>query len=407
MSRRNKTIVAIDIGTSKITAVAGDANSDGVTIIGFSTQPSYGVKKGVIINMDSTVDSIKKAVEEVETMAGIDIHSAVVGMSGTHIKGMTSNGVVPLNTKEVKKADITNVLEAAKAVVIPTEREVIQIVPQEFIVDDQDGIKDPRGMSGVRLEARVYIITGAVAAAQNTIRCMNRSGLKVQDIILQHLASAEAVLTDDEKELGCALVDIGGGTTDIAIFSQGSIRACTVLPIGGNHITSDIAIGIRTPLAEAEEIKRDFGYACLEKAGGDETIEIACIGNGARRAVSKNTLAQIIHARIEETLGLVQTELAASGYRESLSAGVVLTGGTALLSGISDLANEKLGMPVRIGYPSSIAGINDIRSPLYAAAAGMILFAARGAAHELGVNGKGKTLLDFGGKMKQWFVEAF
>ncbi|MEI6126863.1 MAG: cell division protein FtsA [Pseudomonadota bacterium] len=407
MSRRHKTIVGIDIGTTKINAVAGEVDRDGITITGFSTQPSYGVKKGAIINMDSTVDSIKKAVEEVEAMAGIDIHSAVVGMSGTHIKGMTSNGVVPLNTKEVKKTDIINVLEAAKAVVIPTEREVIQIVPQEFIVDDQDGIREPLGMSGVRLESRVYIITGAVAAAQNTIRCMNRSGLKVQDIILQHLASAEAVLADDEKELGCALVDIGGGTTDIAVFTQGSIRACIVLPIGGNHITSDIAIGLRTPLAEAEEIKRDFGNACPEKASCDETIEIACIGDRERRAVSKNTLAQIIHARVEETLFLIQNELAASGYRESLSAGIVMTGGTALLNGISDLAKDKLGMPVRIGYPSSIAGINDVRSPMYATAVGMVLFAARGAVHELRSNGTGKTLLDFGGKMKQWFVEAF
>lgn len=407
MSRRSKTIVGIDIGTTKINAVCGEVDADGVTITGCSSQPSYGVKKGAIINMDSTVDSIKRAVEEVETMAGIDITSAVVGISGSHIKGFSSNGVVPLSIKEVKKTDVINVLEAAKAVVIPTDREVIQILPQEFIVDDQDGIKDPLGMSGVRLESRVYIITGSVAAAQNVIRCMNRSGLKVQDIILQHLASAEAVLTEDEKELGCALVDIGGGTTDIAVFSQGSVRTCSVLPIGGNHITSDIAIGIRTPLSEAEEIKKDFGHACPAEASADETIEVPSIGEKGRRMVSKNTLSRIINARMEETFGLVQKELAASGLMDGLAAGVVLTGGTALLKGITGVARDKLAMPVRVGYPQEISGINDVRNPVYATAAGLVLFTARGHIRDLNPLGRGKSFLGFGEKMKQWFVEAF
>jgi len=407
MSRRHKVITGIDIGTTKISAVAGEVHADGVSVIGCSTQPSYGVKKGAIINMDSTVDSIKKAVEEVESMAGIDIHSAVVGVSGTHVRGMSSNGVVPLSSKEVKKADIANVLDAAKAVVIPTDREVIQIVPQEFIVDDQDGIRDPLGMSGVRLESRVYIITGAVAAAQNTIRCMNRSGMRVQDILLQHLASAEAVLTEDEKELGCALVDIGGGTTDIAVFFQGSIRSCSVLPIGGNHITSDIAIGIRTPLAEAEEIKRDFGHACPEQASSDDSIEVAGIGSPERRAVSKKTLSLIVHARMDETLGLVQKELAAAGVVEGLAAGVVLTGGTALLKGIDALAKEKLGMPARVGFPAGITGLNDVNSPLFAAAVGLIQYAARGYVHECRSGGRPKSFLGLGDKMKQWIAEAF
>jgi len=407
MGKRHSFITGIDIGTSTITAVCGEVDEGGVTCIGCSTQPSYGVKKGAIINMDSTVDSIRRALEELETMTGLDIAAAVTGISGTHIKGMSSTGVVPLSSREVKKADVASVLEAAKAVVIPTDREVVQIVPQEFIVDDQDGIKDPLGMSGVRLESRVYIVTGAVAAAQNVIRCMNRSGLKVQDIVLQHLASAEAVLSDDEKELGCALVDIGGGTTDIAVYSQGCIRACAVLPIGGNHITSDIAIGIRTPLAEAEELKRDFGTACPDQVGPDDMLEIGCIGDTGRRTVSKNTLAQIIHARVEETIGLVHKELAAAGFSEGLPAGVVLTGGTALLNGMVPVAQDILGMPVRIGAPVGISGLNDVRSPQYAGAVGLVLFAARGSLHENTAQKKPFGFTGIGERMRHWFAEAF
>ncbi|MCX8042795.1 MAG: cell division protein FtsA [Desulfobacterota bacterium] len=407
MSTRNRTIASIDIGTNKITAVCGEIEDGGVTVIGCSTQPSYGVKKGVIINMDSTVDSIKRALDEVERMTGLDITVAVTGISGSHIKGISNTGVVPLSSREVKKADITSVLEAAKAVVIPTDREVIQIVPQEFVVDDQDGIKDPLGMSGVRLESRVYIVTGAVAAAQNVIRCMNRSGLKVQDIILQHFASAEAVLTDDEKELGCALVDIGGGTTDVAVFSQGCIRACSVLPIGGNHITSDIAIGIRTPLAEAEELKRTFGTACPDHVESDATIEIGCIGEPGRRTVSQRTLAQIINARVEETITLVQNELIAAGYGDELPAGIILTGGTALLRGIVDIAQKILGMPVRVGTPLRVRGLNDVKSPVYAAAVGLVQFAARGCMLEKTASKRMFGFLGVGERMRQWFAEAF
>jgi cell division protein FtsA len=307
----------------------------------------------------------------------------------------------------VKKSDIFHAMEAAKSLVIPTDREVIQIVPQEFIVDNQDGIKDPRGMSGVRLESRVYIITGAVASTQNIIRCTNRSGLKVQDIILQQLASADSVLTEDEKELGCALIDIGGGTTDISIFSKGSARYCTVLPIGGNHITSDIAIGIRTPISEAEEIKKNFGHASPSTADYKETIEVASIGEKGKRTISKNTLSQIIEARVEETFNLIQKELAASGFMEFLSAGTVLTGGVALLNGISEKAEKILGMPVRIGYPHGITGINDVRNPMYSTGVGLILFIARGYMNDVNTNGTRRTLWKIGGKIKQWFAEAF
>lgn len=407
MSKKSMTILGIDIGTTKIHALAGEVDPEGVAIISASSQPSYGVKKGSIINMESTIDSIKKAVEEVATMSGSHFHAAVVGMAGSHIKGFNSTGVIPLSNKEVKKADIASAIEAAKSFVIPMDREVLHIIPQEFIVDDQDGIKDPLGMSGVRLESRVYVVTGAVAAAQNVIRCINRTGLKVQDIILQQLASAEAVLTEDEKELGCALVDIGGGTTDIALFLKGSIAHCSVLPIGGSHITSDIAIGIRTPISDAEEIKKAFGNACTPPPEPDASIEVTSIGKDGATTVTKSMLCQIIEARVEETLHLIQQDLASSGLLESLAAGVVITGGTALLGGLEEKAAKILGLPVRIGYPLGISGINDVRSPLYATGIGLILFAARGYMNSFTPNGSQKSFRLIRNKLKHWLTEAF
>lgn len=407
MNRKSKTITGIDIGTTKINAIVGEIDTEGVSIIAVSSQPSYGVKKGAIINMESTIDSIKRAVEEVETMAGIDIHSAVIGVSGSHIKGFNSNGVIPLSNKEVKKIDIFGAIEAAKAFVIPMDREVIHILPQEFLVDDQDGIKDPTGMSGVRLESRAYIITGAVAAVQNIIRCANRSGLKVQDLILHQLASAESVLTEDEKELGCALIDIGGGTIDISIFSRGSINYCSVLPIGGNHITSDIAIGIRTPISEAEALKQAFGNALPLNEDCEKTIEVPSIAEDDITTITKDTLYQIIEARVEETLNLIHKELFASGFFELLSAGVILTGGTALLKGISEKTEKMLGLPVRIGYPHGINGINDVRCPTYATGVGLILFMSRGYMNDFNINGTKKNIWKVGEKMKHWFAEAF
>ncbi len=407
MARKHKTIAGVDIGTTKINVVVGEVDKDGVAIIGVSSQPSYGVKKGTIINMDSTVDSIKKALEEVETMIGVDINSAVVGISGSHIKGFSSNGVVPLNSKEVKKNDVLNAMDAAKSFVIPMDKEIIHMLPQEFIVDNQNGIKQPIGMSGVRLESRVYIITGDVASAQNIVKCTNRSGLKVQDIILQQLASAEAVLTVDEKELGCVLIDMGGGTTDISIFSQGSIRHCAVLPVGGNHITSDIAIGLRTPISTAEEIKKNFGRIYPSETVEDENIEVSGISETDTRTFSINTLYQIIEARVEETLGLIQKELKDSGLMEFLSAGAVLTGGSALLNGMSETAEKILGLPVRIGHPHGISGINDVRNPAYSTGVGLILFTAHGYMNDFNSNISGKTFWKAGQKMKQWFAEAF
>jgi cell division protein FtsA len=407
LSRKNKTIVGIDIGTTKVNAIVGEVGKDGVAIIGVSSQPSFGVKKGVIINMDSAVDSIKKALEEVETMLDIDISSAVVGISGSHIKGFSSNGVIPLNNKEVKKSDVLNVIDAAKSFVIPMDREIIHILPQEFIVDNQNDIKDPVGMCGVRLESRVYVITSDVASAQNIVRCTNRSGLKVQNIILHQLASAEAVLTEDEKELGCVLIDIGGGTTDISIFTNGCIRYCSVLPIGGNHITSDIAIGLRTPISEAEEIKKNFGNSSPSFDDNNETIEVAGISDNSVRHISKSILSQIVEARVEETFNLIQKELEASGFTEFLSAGAVLTGGTALLKGINETSEKILSLPVRTGYPQGISGINDVKNPMYSSGVGLILFTANGYMNDFNSNGSKKNLWKTGQKIKEWVSEAF
>lgn len=409
---RKKIIAGIDIGTSKISAVVGEASGSEVVITGYNTQPSYGVKKGSIINMESTVDSIERAIKQARKMAGAEVGSAVVGISGSHIRGMANSGVVPLGSREVRRSDISAVLDAAKAVVIPTDREVVQIVPQEFVVDNQAGIKEPLGMAGVRLESRVYIITGTVATAQNVVRCLNRSGLKVQDIVLQHLAAAEAVLTPDEKELGCALIDIGAGTTDISAFYRGAVRFCSVLPIGGNHITSDIAIGLRTPIAEAEDLKCDSGTAFKVRMRQNDTMDVLSIGDSGRRKVSKETLCQIIHARVDETLLLVKKELSQAGCLENLASGIVLTGGTAMLSGICEVAKQVFGVPVRVGYPRRVSDLDEVTHPMYAGAVGLVYYAGRNDRAKIPqksaqAGAVSNTCWGISGKMKQWFVEAF
>jgi cell division protein FtsA len=408
MGRRNKTIVSVDIGTTKVQALVADVSEERISIIGDGSHPSYGVKKGVIINMDSTIDSIKKAVEAAEKKADIDIHSAVVGISGNHIKGFNSNGVTPVNNSEIKKADVTHSLEAAKAFVIPMDREVIHIMPQEFIVDDQKGIKEPLGMSAVRLESRVYIITGAVSSAQNIIRCSNRSGLRVQDMVVQQVASSESVLTEDEKDLGAVLIDIGGGTTDIAIFTGGSIRYCSVLPIGGNQLTSDIAIGLRTPISEAEKIKKSFGQAYTSKAHHyEETIEVPGISKDKKKTVSCNILSQIIEARVEETFTLIRKEIDDAGLLDSVAAGAIITGGTALLKGINTVAERILGMPVRTGYPEGVKNMNGVRNPMCATGIGLILFNSLGYTNKIKTNGSQRAIRKINNKFQKWFREAF
>jgi cell division protein FtsA len=407
MSKNPDAIVGLDIGTTKICAVVGEVRQNGISIIGHGVQPSRGIKKGVIINMDSTVESIRKAVEEAEAQVGFNIRTVLTGISGSHIKGFNNTGVIPVKDREIKKGDVRRAVDAAKSVVIPMDREVIHILPQEFVVDDQDGIKDPVGLSGGRLEARVHIVTGAVTSAQNIIRCTNRTGLNVKDIVLQQLASGESVLSEDERELGVMLIDIGGGTTDIAIFSKGSIRYTAVLPLGGDHITSDIAVGIRTPLSAAEDIKKHCSCSQAVSAESKETVEVPAIGESKPRPVAKKMLCQIIQPRMEEILTLVQKELLKSGFREFLSAGAVITGGTALLKGITELAEQVLRMPVRIGYPRGVSGLDDsMNNPMYATGVGLVLFGTKEKTNGFNGGSGENAFTKISHRMQKWFEEV-
>lgn len=367
-------IVGLDIGTTKICAVVGESHPGGVEIIGMGSHPSEGLRKGVVINIERTVDSIKEAVEEAETMAGCEISSVYAGIAGGHIKGFNSEGVIALKEKEVTKKDIDRVIEAASAVAIPMDREVIHTLVQEFIVDDQDGISDPLGMSGVRLEAKIHIVTGAVTSAQNIIKCANRAGLDVHDIILESLASSEAVLSKEERNLGSALIDFGGGTTDMAVFSKGSIKHTSVLPLGGDNLTYDIAIGLRTPKSEAEKIKIKYGCGLSSLIGKDETLEVPGVGGRKPRVLSRQILGEILEPRVEEIFTLIYGELVRAEYENAISSGVVITGGSAELSGVPELAEQIFNTPARVGYPQGIGGLVEVvNKPMYATAVGLVL----------------------------------
>jgi cell division protein FtsA len=367
-------IVGLDIGTSKICCVVGEVRPDRmVDIIGMGSHPSIGLRKGVVINIENTVDSIKEAIEEAETMAGCEISSVYGGIAGGHIKGFNSHGVIALKKREVGKLDIERVIDAARALAIPMDREVIHTLPQEFIVDDQAGISDPTGMSGVRLEVKIHIVTGSVTSAQNIIKCANRAGLDVYDIVLESLASSEAVLTDEERNLGVALIDFGGGTTDLAIFSQGSIKHTFVLTLGGDNLTNDIAIGIRTPFKEAEKIKIRYGCGLTSLIGEDETIEVPSLGDRKPRTISRRLLGEILEPRVEELFSLIYQEMVRSGYDNLVSSGVVVTGGSAILPGVPEVVEQVFNMPARIGYPAGIGGLKEIvNSPMYATAVGLV-----------------------------------
>lgn len=354
MAKKHSIIVGLDIGTSKVCAIVGEMTEQGVEIIGVGSHSSQGLRKGVVINIESTVNSIKKAVEEAELMAGCEIHTVFTGIAGGHIKGFNSHGIVAVKNKEVTQRDVARVIDAAKAVAIPMDREVLHILPQEYIIDDQDGIKDPLGMSGVRLEAKVHIVTGAVTSAQNIIKCCNRTGLNVADIALEPLASAEAVLTEEERELGVVLVDMGGGTTDLAVFHDGTVKHTAVLGIGGNHLTSDIAAGLRTPFADAERIKLRYGFAKASMVTRDERVEVPGVAGRTERTVSRQILCEIIEPRLDEVFQLVRSEIAKSGYEEFLASGVVMTGGSMLLPGATHMAEQIFGMPVRLGVPTHV-----------------------------------------------------
>ena len=375
----NSLIVGLDIGTSKVVAIVGEITLEGdIDIIGIGTQPSRGLKKGVVVNIESTVQSIQRAVEEAELMAGCQIRSVYTGIAGSHIRSINSHGIVAIKEKEVTAADVARVIDAAKAVAIPADQRIIHVLPQEFVIDNSEGIRDPISMSGVRLEAKVHLVTGAMSATQNIIKCVRRCGLEVDDIILEQLAASAAVLTDDEKELGVCLVDIGGGTTDIAVFSDGAIRHTAVIPIAGDQVTNDIAVALRTPTQYANEIKIKYACALRQLAAEDETIEVPSVGDREPRTLARQTLAEVVEPRYEELLGLVLAELRRSGFEEICAAGVVLTGGSSKMEGAIELAEEIFHIPVRLGYPQHISGLVDVvRNPIYATGVGLLLFGNR------------------------------
>ncbi len=402
-------IVGLDIGTSKVVAIVGEINPDGgVEIIGIGSHPSRGLKKGTVVNIESTVQSIQRAVEEAELMAGCQIHSVYAGIAGSHIRSLNSHGIVAIRDKEVGQGDIDRVLDAARAVAIPADQKVLHTLPQEFIIDNQEGIREPIGMSGVRLEAKVHMVTGAVSAAQNIVKCVRRCGLEVDDVILEQLASSYAVLTDDEKELGVCLVDIGGGTTDIAIFTEGAIRHTAVIPIAGDQVTNDIAVALRTPTQYAEEIKLKYACALTQLATSEETIEVPGVGERESRRLARKVLAEVVEPRYEELFMLVQAELRRSGFEDICASGIVLTGGCSKIEGAVELAEEIFHMPVRLGVPQATTGLADVvRNPIHATGVGLLLFG-----HEHWNSSREEQPLDTGVKgiwqrMKSWFTGNF
>ena len=403
-------LVGLDIGTTKICAVVGERTPEGLRVIGHGTHPSTGLRKGVVINIEATVQSIKRAVEEAEIMSDREIRRVFAGVAGGHIRGFNSHGVIALKDREVRAGDVRRVLDAARAVAIPMDREVLHVIPQEYIIDNQDGIREPLGMSGVRLEARVHMVTGAVTSAQNIVKCCNRAGLEVVDIVLEPLASAEAVLTDDERELGVLLVDMGGGTTDICVAAGGSVCHTSVLALGGNHVTNDIAVGLRTPAAEAEKIKHRFGCAVTEMVGKDETLDVPSVGGQRSRVLNRRILAEIIEPRVEELFTLVREDLVKHGMEHQVASGVVLTGGGASLAGACELAERVFGWPVRRGVPGEVEGLFDaLRSPAYATGVGLVQYSARSREERpLDLrDGDDKLFARIAQRMKGWFRDFF
>ena len=402
-------IVGLDVGTSKVVAIVGEIKSGGeIEIIGIGSHPSRGLKKGVVVNIESTVQSIQRALEEAELMAGCEIHSVHAGIAGNHIRSLNSHGIVAIKDREVTHGDVERVIDAARAVAIPADQKILHILPQEFIIDEQEGIREPVGMSGVRLEARVHMVTGAVSAAQNIVKCVRRCGLEVDDLILEQLSSSFAVLSDDEKELGVCLVDIGGGTTDIAVFTEGSIRHTAVVPIAGDQVTNDIAVALRTPTQHAEEIKIKYACALTQLAASDETIEVPSIGDRPSRRLSRQTLAEVVEPRYEELLGLVQAELRRSGFEDLIAGGVVLTGGSAKMEGLIELAEEVFHMPVRLGVPQYVTGLVDVvRNPIYATGVGLLLFGQQNQTGRLQDLPGGNSFNAVWNRMKSWFQGNF
>nr|WP_067298406.1 cell division protein FtsA [Marinobacterium profundum] len=373
----NNMIVGLDIGTSKVVCMVGEIDPNGrIELVGIGAQPSRGLKRGVVVNIESTVNSIQRAVEEAELMAGCKIHSVTVGIAGSHISSLNSHGIVAVREREVTEQDLERVIDAARAVAIPADQKIIHILPQEYLIDNQEGIKEPLGMSGVRLEAKVHLVTGSINAVQNIEKCVRRCGLDVDAIVLQPLASSYSVLTDDEKDLGVCLVDIGGGTTDIAVFTGGAIRHTASIPVAGDQVTNDIAMALRTPTQNAEELKVKYACALAQLAGADETIKVPSVGERPPRSLSRQSLAEVVEPRYEELFSLIQAELRRSGFEDLVAAGIVLTGGTAKMEGAVELAEEIFHIPVRLASPTGVHGMEDILgNPIYATAQGLLLYA--------------------------------
>ncbi|MCG8616858.1 MAG: cell division protein FtsA [Desulfobacterales bacterium] len=406
MQGNEKILVGLDIGTTKICAVVGEMLDDEVNIIGVGSHPSTGLRKGSVVNIESTVDSIKKAIEEAELMAGCDISSVYVGIAGNHIKGFNSHGIIAIKGREITESDVERVIDAAKAVAIPTDREILHVIPQEFIVDDMESIQNPVGMTAIRLEAKIHIVTGAVSSARNIVKCCNKAGLEVCDIVLESLASGQAVLTDEEKELGCVLADMGGGTTDLALFKDNNVKFIYELTVGGHNLTNDISIGLRTPLPEAEKIKIEHGTCVPENVRSGATIEVPAVGGRDPKRLSRGILAEILEPRVEEIFTLLRQELFSNGLENSFPAGFVLTGGSVVLDGITELAESVFSVPVRVGEPNRIGGLKDIvKNPAYATGVGLVIFGSNASSkvdvRRTDTQGFNSVL----NRMKQWFKD--
>lgn len=402
-------IVGLDIGTSKVVAIVGEIGEDDtIEVIGIGSHPSRGLKKGVVVNIESTVHSIRRAVEEAELMAGCDIHAVYAGIAGSHIRSLNSHGIVGIRDKEVSDSDVERCIDAARAVAIPADQKILHILPQEFVIDSQEGIRDPISMSGVRMEAKVHMVTGAESAAQNIVKCVQRCGLQVDDIVLEQLASSYAVLTEDEKELGSCIVDIGGGTTDIAVFLGGAIQHTAVIPIAGDQVTNDIAVSMRTPKPYAEDIKIKYACALSQLANPDETIEVPSVGDRPSRRLARQTLAEVVEPRYEELFGLVRDELRRSGFEEHIAAGVVITGGSAKMEGAVELAEEVFHMPVRLGAPQFVTGLSEVvRNPIHATGVGLLLYGFERLREPQYSGSTGLGARDVWARMKAWFQGQF
>ena len=404
-----KLLVGLDIGTSKVVAIVGELSSeDGLEIIGVGSHNSRGLKRGVIVNIESTVQSIQRAVEEAELMSGCEINTVYTGIAGSHVRSLNSHGIVAIREREVSGSDVDRVIDAARAVAIPADQQVLHVIPQEFLIDTQEGIREPIGMAGVRLEAKVHLVTGAVSAAQNIVKCVQRCGLNVDDIVLEQLASNYSVLTEDERDLGICLVDIGGGTTDIAVFFDGAIQHTAVIPIAGDQVTNDIAVSLRTPTQYAEEIKIKYACALSQLANTEETIEVPSVGDRPPRRLARQTLAEVVEPRYEELFALVRDELRRSGFLELTAAGVVLTGGSSKMEGAVELAEEVFHMPVRLGVPQYVQGLADVvRNPIHATGVGLLLYGKEAVQARAPSSGLGSGFPSVFDRMRSWFQGNF